>query len=400
MPKTEKEYQDLLSQYKKLNIATGIISAGGETLAALMNYNNMNKNRFYFSPVPEVAADNVTIQSPDVFNPAVDEMERAYARGVTAAREAGSDVYANLLSKYIEGVGKASSMQAQTDLQAINQETSANLQSRMQARQINAQIDQFNTQMQLKSEGMKFESDSLFSTNIMKGLANMTNIISSIPLNNMRAEMQMDEMFFNRELVEQQMNQKTATDPLQEAIANYIMNQSGGNNSENNNDNSKSKGDKAGETVSLNPTSTPETFTDYASLSPAAKKFVQSIGGWKPYELGKKGENAYDCSGAACEYLGIEDIVNTDAANIFDNYTNKGQDNLLKEDELQDGDMVYLDKEGATDQIGVVVVDKNGNRWIAEQRSEAGSSFMDFNTRIGDLKQAGYNIRYFRPKTD
>lgn len=144
--------------------------------------------------------------------------------------------------------------------------------------------------------------------------------------------------------------------------------------------------------------------------SDTAKKFVNLVKD-KTYVLGAKGLGNYttkdgksvktsvdeiDCSGTVCTVRNAQgkdyDLTMTNAAK-FKTLATKTN---IPVDKSSDGDLILMNTEGKKiDHIGFVVIDKYGDKFIAESSSSYnGTTITPFNERIKDLKKRKPNFTY------
>jgi len=150
---------------------------------------------------------------------------------------------------------------------------------------------------------------------------------------------------------------------------------------------------------------------DYTKVldTPTAKLFREITDG-KSYFLGAKGIGNYtqnkqgdsiltsvdsiDCSGAVCQVKNRQgfdySLVGTNAAM----FANLAEERNIPIENAQDGDLILMDSDanGNIDHIGFIVVDNDGNKFIAESSSSYnGATTIPFDLRISDLQLATGN---------
>jgi len=149
------------------------------------------------------------------------------------------------------------------------------------------------------------------------------------------------------------------------------------------------------------PSSKSKPKTNRFTGSEAYNKFYAKNRNINKYKLGAKGyganntkSNQCDCSGGVCRYCGYDRYTSlmTGSKHMY----NKRKRDLTY-DELYDGAMMFMEhKNGGTNHIGVVAVDKHGNKRFVNISS-------DYPNAIGDEdldkyinnKSKRYNIRFF-----
>ena len=155
-----------------------------------------------------------------------------------------------------------------------------------------------------------------------------------------------------------------------------------------------------------------KNYEGFIKGSDTANIFVDLVKD-KKYKLGSKGTGNWsfnektdvediDCSGAVCT------VKNQQGASYDLNMQNAGKfltqaktRNINIED-ANDGDLVVMNVDGkGIDHIGIVVVDENGRKYLAESSSTYnGTTITDFDERIGDLtkRKAGFTYEIVSEK--
>ena len=144
--------------------------------------------------------------------------------------------------------------------------------------------------------------------------------------------------------------------------------------------------------------------------SDTAQKFVDLVKD-KTYILGAKGLGNYttkdgkslktspdeiDCSGAVCTVRNAQgksyDLTMTNAAK----FKRLAKKTNIPVDKSSDGDLILMNTEGKKiDHIGFVVIDKYGDRFLAESSSSYnGTTITPFNERIKDLENRMPDFTY------
>lgn len=144
--------------------------------------------------------------------------------------------------------------------------------------------------------------------------------------------------------------------------------------------------------------------------SPTADLFVQLIQD-KTYYLGGKGTGNWtvtdgenvktdvetiDCSGAVCTIRNAQgkdyDLNNTNAKKFLD----LAEERNIPIESAKDGNLILMNVYGkGIDHIGFVIVDENGNKFIAESSSSyGGTTITKFDERIADLTKRKKKFSY------
>ena len=147
--------------------------------------------------------------------------------------------------------------------------------------------------------------------------------------------------------------------------------------------------------------------------SPTADLFVDLIED-KTYYLGGKGTGNWtvrdgedvqtdvetiDCSGAVCTIRNAQgkdyDLNNTNAKKFLELAEDGGERNIPIESAI-DGNLILMNVDGnGIDHIGFVIVDENGNKFIAESSSSyGGTTITKFDERIADLTKRKKKFSY------
>ena len=153
-----------------------------------------------------------------------------------------------------------------------------------------------------------------------------------------------------------------------------------------------------------------KNYEGYIEGSPTADVFTKLIKD-KTYYLGAKGTgnwtmkdeknvqtsvDSIDCSGAICT------IRNAQGSKYDLNYTNARKfKELAKErnipiESAKDGNLILMNVDGnGIDHIGFIIVDKDGNKYIAESSSSyGGTTITEFDKRIADLTKRKTKFSY------
>jgi hypothetical protein len=184
--------KSLLERYQKYNRMGGIAAAAGEMGGIIMNLSDKQKTRSNFTPVKKIAPETINLKAPDIKTQGTKDIEKAYATGLKSMNESGGNNYEGMLGQTINALQELSMNQANINTQIGNQNQMFNAEARIKAEMTNADIDRMNQEAIFQRDQFKFQTDSLYNTNIMKGIANTTNILSSIQMKDMMAEIELE----------------------------------------------------------------------------------------------------------------------------------------------------------------------------------------------------------------
>ena len=153
-----------------------------------------------------------------------------------------------------------------------------------------------------------------------------------------------------------------------------------------------------------------ENYEGIIKGSPTADLFVELIED-KTYYLGGKGTGNWtvrdgkdvqtdvetiDCSGAVCTIRNAQgkdyDLNNTNAKKFLE----LAEERNIPIESAKDGNLILMNVDGnGIDHIGFVIVDENGNKFIAESSSSyGGTTITKFDERIADLKKRKKKFSY------
>ena len=153
-----------------------------------------------------------------------------------------------------------------------------------------------------------------------------------------------------------------------------------------------------------------ENYEGLIKGSPTADLFVELIED-KTYYLGGKGTGNWtvrdgkdvqtdvetiDCSGAVCTIRNAQgkdyDLNNTNAKKFLE----LAEERNIPIESARDGNLILMNVDGnGIDHIGFVIVDENGNKFIAESSSSyGGTTITKFDERIADLTKRKKKFSY------
>jgi hypothetical protein len=182
----------LLEDYKKYNRLGGIASAVGEIGGIIANVDNKNRTKTSYDPLKKISPEQINLKSPDVATPGRKNIEKAYATGLKTLRESGRGIsdYEGMLGQTITALQTLQSQQAAIDVETAGKNQMFNAEARLKAEMFNVEVEKANEDAKFQRDQFQFQTDSLYNTNIQKGIARTTDILTSIPIKDLMAEIE------------------------------------------------------------------------------------------------------------------------------------------------------------------------------------------------------------------
>jgi|GEM_PF-6666921 len=182
----------LLEDYKKYNRLGGIASAVGEIGGIIANVDNKNRTKTSYDPLKKISPEQINLKSPDIATPGRKNIEKAYATGLKTLRESGRGIsdYEGMLGQTITALQTLQSQQAAIDVETSGKNQMFNAEARLKAEMFNVEVEKANEDAKFQRDQFQFQTDSLYNTNIQKGIARTTDILTSIPIKDLMAEIE------------------------------------------------------------------------------------------------------------------------------------------------------------------------------------------------------------------